>query len=332
MVMEDATGKTIFSGIQPSGSMHLGNYLGALKQWVKLAENNTCFFCIVDEHAITVPYEPAELPERVLNAAALYMAAGINPDRSTIFVQSHVSAHTELAWLLMTITPYGDLSRMTQFKDKSKKQQTNTSAGLFGYPTLMAADILLYNTDVVPVGDDQVQHIELTRDTAKRFNNKFGETFTVPEAHVNANVARIMSLADPAKKMSKSDAPKSYIALTDSPEDIKGKIMSAVTETDPVFSFEKSGPAVKNLLAIYQAMSEEAPAAIEEKFVGKGYKEFKESLAQVIIEKLTPLRETYTTLRQSDDELRIMLGRGKHHAEVRANATLARVKEKMGLL
>ncbi|MDP3997746.1 MAG: tryptophan--tRNA ligase [Candidatus Andersenbacteria bacterium] len=338
--------KTIFSGIQPSGTLHIGNYLGAIKQWVRLAADNTGYFCIVDEHAITVPYEPKDMPERILNLAATYLAAGINPDQSIVFVQSHVAAHTELAWLLMTTTPFGELARMTQFKDKSKQlskknkaglpaiasAESGATAGLFGYPVLMAADILLYQTRIVPVGEDQVQHIELARDIAQRFNNRFGEVFTIPEAKINNNTARIMSLSDPTKKMSKSDNTKSYIALTDSPDEIKIKIMSAVTETDPVFSFTKSGPAVKNLLTIYQAFSDEEPSAIEAKFNGKGYKEFKEALAQLVINQLSPLQQEYKKLRQSDDELRIMLGRGKHHAEQFANTTLRDVKEKMGLL
>ncbi len=323
--------KIILSGVQPSGVLHIGNYLGALQQWVTLQQDNTCYFCIVDEHAITVDYEPKDLAERVLTTAALYFASGINPDTSVVFVQSHVAAHTELGWLLSTITPYGELARMTQFKDKSQKQQS-TSLGLFAYPTLMAADILLYDTDVVPVGEDQTQHIELTRDIAKRFNSRFGETFKLPEALVNKSTARIMSLSDPAKKMSKSDSTKSFIALTDSPEEIKGKIASAVTETDAVFSFTQSGPAVKNLLNIYLAFSGEDTTAIEAKFAGKGYKEFKEALSNLLVEKLAPIQEKYKALRQDDTELRVLLGRGMHHAEVAANRKLQAVKEKMGLI
>src|SRR3989344_266273 len=244
-------GKTILSGIQPSGELHLGNYLGAIKQWVELQQDSTAYFCIVDLHAITVPYSPAELSERVLATAAIYLACGVDPEKSVIFIQSHVPAHAELAWLLGTTTPLGELNRMTQFKDKAAKQGTET-LGLFAYPVLQAADILLYQADLVPVGEDQIQHLELARDIAKRFNNKFGEVFTVPKAHVNKNTARIMSLTEPTKKMSKSDNARSYIALTDEPDTIRKKIASAVTETKPGFSFERSGPAVKNLLAIYQ--------------------------------------------------------------------------------
>ena len=330
--MTTLTNKVIFSGIQPSGTLHIGNYLGALKQWVQLHENNTCYFCIVDEHAITVPYEPKDLQDRILQTAAVYLAAGIDPEKSIIFVQSHVPSHTELAWLLMTTTPFGELSRMTQFKDKSLKQKESTTAGLFGYPTLMAADILLYKTDTVPVGEDQVQHIELTRSIAERFNNRFGQTFTVPEPFLNKTSARIMALDDPKKKMSKSDAEKSYIALTDAPDTIRRKIMSAVTETKPVISFTKSGAAVKNLLSIYQAFSEESTEAIEEKLSDKGYKELKESLAELIVEKLAPIQKKYQELRANDDELRIMLGRGAHRASLVAAQTMRDVKEKMGLI
>lgn len=322
--------KTIFSGIQPSGTLHLGNYLGALQQWVELQAGHTCYFCIVDQHAITVPYEPAELQKRVLDAAAMYIAAGIDPKQSVIFVQSHVPAHTELSWLLSTITPYGDLSRMTQFKDKSQKQQTSTTLGLFAYPVLQAADILLYHTTVVPVGEDQAQHIELARSIAKRFNNKFGDVFIVPEVILN-KTARVMSLTDPVKKMSKSDPPSSYIALTDPPETIRKKIMSAVTETEPVFSFEKSGPAVKNLLNIYAALSGKQPPIIEQKFAGKGYKNFKEALTKLVIEKLSPLQEKFTALRQDEAKLKETMVTGAAKASAVAQKTLTNVKQKMGL-
>lgn len=324
--------KTIFSGIQPSGTLHLGNYLGAIEQWVRLQENNRAFYCIVDAHAITIPYEPSELSERILHTAALYIAAGLDPEKSTIFVQSHIAEHLELAWLLATITPYGELTRMTQFKDKSKKQAQSTSLGLFSYPVLMAADILLYQTEIVPVGEDQTQHIELTRAIATRFNKRFGECFTLPTAYTNPRTARIMSLTDPTKKMSKSDDPKTYLSLNDIPDDIRKKISNAVTETEPVFSFTQSGPAVKNLLAIYEALSAAPRDTIEQKFTGRGYKEFKEELAELIISKLAPLQERYRNIRAQDDELRILLGRGKHTAKQVAAQTLARVKEAMGLL
>lgn len=330
--MDQPQNKVIFSGIQPSGVLHLGNYLGAIKQWVALQEQNTCYFCVVDEHAITVPYEPKDLPERVLQTAAVYLAAGIDPDKSVVFVQSHVPEHTELGWLLMTLTPFGDLQRMTQFKDKAAKQKAAASAGLFGYPDLMAADILLYHTDLVPVGEDQVQHVELTRSLAQRFNNRFGETFIMPEPFLNQSAARIMSLQEPKKKMSKSDPDKTYIALTDEPDVIHRKIMGAVTETKPVISFSESGPAVLNLLNIYRALSDETPETIEANFSGKGYKELKEELAELIVAKLAPLQKRHQELRANDDDLRIMLGRGQHRAKNIASQTLQDVKRKMGLI
>lgn len=324
--------KTILSGIQPSGTLHLGNYLGALRQWVALQEHNTTFYCIVDQHAITVDYDPSVLQRRILDAAAIYIAAGLDPEKSVIFVQSQVPAHTELGWLLSTITYMGELSRMTQYKDKESRSKTESSLGLFAYPVLMAADILLYQADLVPVGEDQVQHIELTRDIAKRFNNKFGEVFTIPAAHIQKETARIMSLSDPARKMSKSDEEKSYIAITDKPDVIRKKIMSAVTETEPVFSFAQSGPAVKNLLSIYKALSEKSEEEIETQFVGKGYKEFKESLAELVVESLAPIQKKYDALCSEDHELRVTLARGAHKAQEVANRTLHLVKEKMGLI
>lgn len=330
--MSDVSGKTILSGIQPSGTLHLGNYLGALKQWAALQDNNTAYYCIVDLHAITVPYEAEGFHDRILDAAAMYIACGIDPEKSTMFIQSHVQAHTELAWLLGTLTPFGELSRMTQFKDKAAKQQAGTSLGLFAYPVLMAADILLYKPDFVPVGDDQTQHVELTRNIAEKFNKKFKETFSLPKAYVPETTARIMSLSDPSKKMSKSDDTKTYIALADMPEVIQKKIMSATTDTDPVFSFENSGPAVKNLLAIYQAVTDKQSSEIESEFSGKGYKEFKETLAEAVIEHLRPIREKYEELRKDDTELRILLGRGAQKASHAANATLRKVKDAMGLV
>lgn len=328
------TNKVVFSGVQPSGTLHIGNYLGALKQWVPLQENNQAYFCIVDQHAITVPYDPKTLPNRVIDTAATYIAAGVDPEKSVMFIQSHVQAHTELAWLLSTVTPYGKMTRMTQFKDKSKKLSSKDaiSLALFSYPALMAADILLYNTNVVPVGEDQKQHIELTRDIAERFNSIYGDIFTLPEPYIPEHAARIMSLTEPTKKMSKSDSEKSYIALTDEPDTIRKKIMSAVTETDPLFSFKKSGPAVQNLLNMYKAFSNTEEQAIEELFAGKSYKEFKTALADTIIESLTPFQEKYKDIREDDTELRLILGKGMHRAQGTANATLHKVKEVMGLM
>lgn len=329
--MKQPSGQRILSGLQPSGNIHLGNYLGAIKQWLALQDNNTAYFCIVDLHAITVPYQPAQLPARILDTAALYLAAGVDSGRSTIFVQSHVPAHTELAWLLGTMTPLGDLSRMTQFKEKEARSKTSSSLGLFAYPVLQAADILLYQASLVPVGEDQVQHLELARGIAKRFNNKFGPTFTVPEAFVSNSTARIMSLTDPTKKMSKTDGHKSYLALTDDPDTIRQKISAAVTETEPIISFTRSGPAVKNLLTIYQALSEQPAAQIEQTFAGGGYQEFKAALAELLIKKLAPLRKRYAELRADETPLLKLLNAGASRAAKTATATLASAKQAMGL-
>lgn len=314
--------------------LHIGNYLGAIKQWIELQKDNTAYFCVVDQHAITVPYEANTLQDRILDVAATYIAAGVDVDKSVIFLQSHVPAHTELAWLLSTVAPYGNLTRMTQFKDKSKKVASKDaiSLALFSYPVLMAADILLYNTNVVPVGDDQKQHVELARDIAERFNARYGDILTMPEAYIPKNAARIMSLSDPAKKMSKSDSEKSYIALSDTPENIRKKIASAVTDTEPIFSFKKSGPAVKNLLHIYKAFSTKTEEEIEKELDGKKYKEFKETLAEAVISGLRGFQTRYEEIRKDDVELRFMLGRGMHRAQGTANATLHRVKEAMGLM
>jgi tryptophanyl-tRNA synthetase len=331
--METPQDKTIFSGIQPSGALHIGNYLGAIKQWLALQENNNAYYCIVDEHAITVPYDPEQLPSFVLDTVALYLAVGLDPEKSTIFVQSHVPAHTKLAWLLATQTPLGELNRMTQYKEKSDKSKEQSSLGLLAYPVLQAADILLYQTDLVPVGEDQIQHIELTRDIAKRFNNKFGDTFTIPKPLINKGAARIMSLSDPTSKMSKSDDnPKSYISLTDTEDDIRKKISSATTETEPVISFTESGPAVKNLLNIYAAFSKESQTDIESKFEGKGYKEFKEAIADIILAEILPLQERFNKIRSNEDELYEILSKGAEQAATAANETIQSVQEKMGLI
>lgn len=329
--MEAPENKVVLSGIQPSGVLHLGNYLGALKQWVALQENNQVYYCIVDQHAITVDYEPDKLQEKILDMVAGLLAVGLDADKSVLFVQSQVPAHTELAWLLATQTPMGELERMTQFKDKAKGQE-RASVGLFAYPVLQAADILLYQPKIVPVGEDQTQHLELTRDIAKRFNNKFGEAFTLPKAFVPEEGARVMSLQDPAKKMSKSDAEKTFIALTDEEETIRKKISSAVTDTEAAFSFKDAGPAVKNLLGIYKALSEESEEEIEKRFIDAGYKEFKENLADLVVEKLAPIREKYLELRQDEDELRVLVARGAGQARQVAQQTLHDAKDKMGLI
>ncbi len=324
--------KTILSGIQPSGELHLGNYLGALQNWVLLQENNTCFFCIVDLHAITVSYEPKELPKKIFELTLDYLAAGIDPEKSSLFIQSQVPAHTELAWLLNTITPLGDLERMTQFKDKAE-QQKGINAGLLNYPVLMAADILLYQPDLVPVGEDQYQHLELTRTIARKFNSLFGDYFKEPKTY-EASVPRVMSLADPNKKMSKSLGAAHYIALSDSPEIVRKKISKAVTDVGIAIAGQKSGG--RNLLDLYKNLSTDRDKKKElEALYQAGelkYSEFKPLLAETIIEVLKPIQAKRAELAKDPNKIKKILEKGRIEAEVVANKTLREVKEKMGLL
>ncbi|MEK6952608.1 MAG: tryptophan--tRNA ligase, partial [Nanoarchaeota archaeon] len=274
----------IFSGIRPSGQIHLGNYLGAIKQWISLQEKNECIFCIVDLHAITTPYQTKELQKDISNTLVTYLAAGINPDKSIIFTQSSIKEHSELAWLLGTITPIGELSRMTQFKEKSKKNKDYINSGLFNYPVLMVADILLYKAEGVPVGKDQEQHVELSRTIARKFNQKFGQTFKEPKSLILKEGAKIMSLTDPKKKMSKSDEEKSCIFLFDSKEEITKKIMSATTDSgrDIKYNITKK-PGISNLLTIYSLLTNKTTEDIEKEFVKKSYADFKKSLANILI-------------------------------------------------
>ncbi len=326
----------IFSGIQPSGAIHLGNYLGALKQWVNLQEKNECIFCIVDWHALTVPYNPQELQKSISEKLIAYLAAGIDPNKSIIFVQSQVKEHAELAWLLNTICPIGELERMTQYKDKSKKYKDNINAGLLNYPVLMAADILLYKTQAVPTGKDQEQHVELTRTLARKFNQKFSnkeEFFPEPDSIMPEYGAKIMSLTDPKKKMSKSDDPKSYISLFDAPESITKKIMSAETDSgkDVIYNVTKK-PGISNLLVIYSLLTEKSIKDIETEFRGKGYGEFKKSLAQVVINYLEPFRRKKKEFETKDSYVKEILEKGQARARVIAEATMKEVREKMGLI
>jgi tryptophanyl-tRNA synthetase len=322
----------IFSGIRPTGNIHLGNYLGALKQWIALQEEHECIFCIVDLHAITTPYDPKELQKNILDAASIYLAAGVNPEKSVIFVQSQVKEHAELAWLLGTITPMGELSRMTQFKEKSKQHKDYINAGLFNYPVLMAADIMLYKSAGVPVGKDQDQHVELTRTIARKFNQKFGETFLEPKTILPEVGAKIMSLTEPKKKMSKTGDPKSYISLFDTPEDITKKIMSAETDSgkDIIYNVTKK-PGISNLLTIYSLLTNEPVKKIEEKFKGKGYGEFKKSLAEVVVNYLEPFRRKQKELATRDVYVKEVLNQGASRARVIAEATMKETREKMGL-
>lgn len=323
----------ILSGIQPSGNLHIGNYLGAIKQWLELQNTYEAFFCVVDEHAITVPQDPKELRENTLNLAMIYLAAGIDSKKSTIFIQSHVPAHAELAWILNTITPLGELERMTQFKDKQDKQK-EVYAGLFNYPTLMAADILLYQTNAVPVGEDQSQHVELTRSLAKRFNNRFGDTFVVPKLLVQKETARVMGLDDPTKKMSKSaTSPNNYIALLDSPDEIRRKIKIAVTDSGKEVRYDEGEkPALSNLMQIYSAFSNVSLVEIAKQYDTKTYTDFKNDLGELLVEKLTPFQKKYRELAQDKRHVLDILHKGAEHAREIADQTLRDVQQKIGFI
>lgn len=327
--------KTIFSGVQSSGNLHIGNYLGAIKQWAELQNSGEYqnIFCVVDEHAITVPQNPEKLRAKILEVFTLYLALGIDPEKSIIFVQSHVPEHSELNWILSTITPVGELERMTQFKDKSKKQKS-VLAGLLNYPTLMAADILLYKTNLVPVGEDQLQHIELTRMIAKKFNNAFGETFIIPEPMIKKEGKRIMGLDDSSKKMSKSaESANNYIALLDSPDTIRNKIKIAMTDSGSEIKYdEENKPAVSNLLTVYSLFSGKSVANLEKEYSGKNYSVFKKDLAEVIIEKLSPIREKYNELSANPDYIKKIIRLGTEKAKTIASQTMKEVRQKIGFL
>lgn len=324
--------KTIFSGIQPSGTLTIGNYLGAIKQFVQLQEDYQCYFCIVDQHAITVPQDPKQLKDNIRSLAALYIASGIDPEKATLFIQSEVPAHTELGWMLQSISYMGELERMTQFKDKSEGRNAVSSA-LFTYPTLMAADILLYQSNLVPVGDDQTQHLELTRNIAERFNNRFGNTFTVPEIRTPDVGARIMSLQHPTKKMSKSDEnERGFISMLDTPKQIEKKVKSAVTDSDGIIKFDQENkPGVSNLLSIYASCTESSIESAEAYFADKRYGDLKGEVAQAVVNTLAPIQERYNQLIDSQ-ELDEILTKGTSKAKEIANETLKIAKSKMGLL
>ena len=323
----------IFSGVRPTGELHIGNYLGAIKQWILLQEKNECVFCIVDLHGITTPYEPKELQKNILDVAITYLAAGLNPEKCIFFVQSQVKEHSELAWLLGTITPLAELQRMTQFKEKAKKHKEYINAGLLNYPILMAADILLYQTDLVPVGKDQEQHVELARTIARKFNQSFGQTFKTPEVLLPKIGAKIMSLQNPKKKMSKTDDPRGCLGLFDEPEEIQKKIMSAVTDTGKVIKYDQEKkPGISNLLTIYSLFSEKSIKEIEKKFKGKGYAEFKKSLAELLINSLEPFRRKRKELILREVYVREILEQGRKRAQIIAQSTLQEVRKKMGLI
>ena len=322
----------IVSGIQPTGQLNIGNYLGAIKQWITLQENNECVFFIADLHALTAPYEPKELKSKINDIVVAYIAAGLNPEKSIIFVQSHVKEHAELAWLLETITPMGELERMTQYKDKSKKFKENINAGLLSYPVLQAADVLLYKGEAVPVGKDQEQHIELMRTLAKKFNQKFGQTFREPKSMIAETGAKIMSLTDPKKKMSKSDDPKSAIFLFDEPEVITKKILSAQTDSGKGVTYNiTKKPGISNLLTIYSLLTGKTTQQLEKEFEGKGYGDFKKSLAEVIVTYLEPFRRKQKELASREVYVQEILKQGQARALTIAQETMREVKEKMGL-
>lgn len=324
--------KRVFSGIRPTGDIHIGNYLGAIKQWVELQNKEDCIFCIVDWHAITTPYDEKELQDKIFDLACTYLAVGINPDKCIFFVQSQVKEHAELAWLLGTITPFGELSRMTQFKDKSKKHPEYVNAGLFNYPVLMAADILLYDTDIVPIGKDQTQHVEITRNIAERFNKKYGKTFKLPQALVPEQGAIIMSLENPEKKMSKTDDAKGCISLFEEPKDIMSKIMAATTDSEKEIKYDtvkKKG--ISNLLTIYSLFSGKTIKQIEKEFKGRGYGEFKKSLAELLIEKLEPIREKRKELKKNHKYVNGVLEKGAKRARNIAENKMEEVRKKVGL-
>lgn len=325
--------KVIFSGIQPSGELTLGNYLGALKNWVKLQDEYDCYYCIVDMHAITVRQEPKDLRRRTLEVLSIYIAAGIDPEKNTLFIQSHVPAHAEAAWLLNCNTHMGELSRMTQFKDKSQRYGNNISAGLFNYPVLMVADILLYQADLVPVGVDQKQHLELTRDVAERFNNTYSETFKIPEPYIPEAGAKIMDLQDPTKKMSKSaDNPNSYILIMDPPEVIRKKVSRAVTDSLGVVKYNDEQPGVKNLMTILSVIKGKTIEEIEKEYEGQGYAQFKKDVGEAIVEELEPIQKKVKDLTTNKEYLESIYKKGAEKASYVANKTLRKMQKKIGFI
>ncbi len=324
--------KTVFSGIQASGSLHLGNYLGAIRNWAAMQYEYNNYFCVVDLHTITVPQDPATLRAKIKEVAGLLFAAGIEAENSVVFIQSDVKAHSELAWLLNCITPMGWLHRMTQFKEKSEKQKEEVSVGLFDYPVLQAADILLYDTHMVPVGEDQKQHVELCRDIAQRFNYRYGDVFVLPEAHIPPVGGRVMGLSNPEKKMSKSEEKQEdSIFLLDTPDQIVKKVKKATTDSLREIAFDEKRAGIYNLLTIYQLLTEKSREEIEDHFAGKSYKDLKEQVAEVVIESLKPLQQRYYELTGEKGYLDGMLERGAARAGEQAEKKMAQVNESIGL-
>lgn len=331
----DNSKKIVFSGIQPTGTIHIGNYLGAIKNWAELQNNPDydCIFFVVDLHAMTVPYDALHFQTTIHNAVLDNLAAGLDPKKCIIFIQSQIKEHSELTWILNTITPLGELQRMTQFKEKAEEQKNEISAGLLAYPVLQAADILLYKTDFVPVGKDQEQHVEFTRTLARKFNSKFGEIFKEPAALIPRVGAKIMSLTDPSKKMSKSHGAESYIALFDSDEAIRRKIKIAVTDSEKETRYDpKNKPAISNLITIYHLFADQPIKEIEKRYAGKGYADLKKDLAEVIIDYLKPLRQKREKLEKNPDYVKNVLEQGRQKAQKIAAATMLEVKKKTGLI
>ncbi len=325
--------KVIFSGIQPSGKLTLGNYIGAVANWVKLQDEYECFYCVVDLHALTQYQVPKDLRKQTLEAIAVYLACGLDPEKNTLFIQSHVPAHTEASWLMSTMTYFGELSRMTQFKDKSSKNSENINAGLFTYPVLMACDILLYQADLVPVGNDQKQHVEITRDVAERFNNRYSDTFKVPEVYIPKVGARIMSLQEPTKKMSKSDENEnSCIYLLDPPAVIKKKFKRAVTDSVGIVQLSDDQPGIKNLISIYSVCRDMTPEAVVEKYKDQGYGVFKDAVADAVIEVLEPVQVKFHKLMADKPYLEEVYKTGADKAERVAKKTLRKMYKKVGLI
>lgn len=331
--MEISEKKKALSCIQPSGMLTLGNYLGALKNWLAMQDEFDCTFAVADLHAITVRQEPAKLRQQIYSTYALLLALGLTPEKTTLFIQSHVPAHSQLAWILSCYTQFGEMARMTQFKDKSAKHADNVNVGLFSYPALMAADILLYKADYVPVGADQKQHLEIARDIAARFNGIYGDVFTVPDAYIPKTGARVMSLQDPTKKMSKSDEnPNSWVAILDSPDDIMRKFKRAVTDSEAKVCLGEEKPGINNLIGIYSAVTGKSAEQITAEFEGKGYGDFKLTVGEAVVEELRPIRENYETIIKDKKQLEELYREGAARAERVAMKTLYKAMKKVGFV
>lgn len=327
------TKKIILSGVQPSGILTIGHYTGAFKNWVELQDRYDCYFMVADLHSITVRQVPADLRKRTLDTAAMFIATGVNPENSKLFIQSHVTEHAQLAWVLSTFTGMGECSRMTQFKDKSAQHSENINVGLFTYPILMASDILLYQADLVPTGEDQKQHLELSRNLAQRFNHNYSDTFVVPEPYISKIGARIMSLQEPTKKMSKSDPnERSCIFLTDPPELVKSKIKRAVTDSGSDIKYDETRPGICNLMSLYLIATGKDYASIEKEFDGAGYGDFKLAVADAVSEYLSPIRDKYLEVRKNEKELKEILTLGAEKATQQARKTLRKVYKKVGFV